>query len=211
MNGWGFWLSLGLLGAYHGINPAMGWLFAVALGFQEQRARAVWWALLPIALGHAIAIGGVVVVVRMLEVQIPLRVLRWAGAAVLAAFGVYRLVRTRHPRWVGMRVRFHDLVLWSMIMATAHGAGLMLIPWLIGSRMDPASVHAHMPIDATSSGYMGLSVVAVHTLGYFLTMGIVAWVVYTRLGVAVLRRMWINFDTLWAIVLIAAGVVTVLL
>ncbi len=208
MSGWGFWLSLGLLGAYHGINPAMGWLFAVALGFQEQRARAVWWALFPIALGHAIAIGGVVLAVLLLEVQIPLQTLRWTGALILATFGTYRLIRTRHPRWVGMRVRFHDLVVWSAIMATAHGAGLMLIPWLIGPHVHRASAYAGIH---TTSGHMGLGVVAVHTLGYFLTMGIVAWVVYTRVGVAVLRRMWINFDTLWALVLIAAGVVTVIL
>ncbi len=122
------WLALLGLGAFHGINPGMGWLFAVALGLQEQRRSAVWSALPPIAVGHALSVGLVVALVVVIRASISYEVLRWVAAAVLIGFGIYRLVRTRHPRWVGMRVGFRDLTLWSFLMASAHGAGLMLVP-----------------------------------------------------------------------------------
>src|SRR5437870_6036037 len=126
------WLVLVGLGAFHGINPGMGWLFAVALGLQEQSQRAVRRALLPIALGHAASIGVVVVAVSLLQAVLPEQLMRYLCAALLGAFGLWRLVRARHPRWVGMRVGFRDLMLWSFLMATAHGAGLMIVPILLG-------------------------------------------------------------------------------
>src|SRR5262249_20727403 len=108
--------------------PAMGWLFAVALGLQEQKRVAVFRALPPIALGHALSIGFVVAIVLMARITLPRLTLKFAAAAVLFAFGTYRLFRSRHPNWAGMRVGFRDLTIWSFIMASAHGAGLMLIP-----------------------------------------------------------------------------------
>ena len=107
------WLALALLGAYHGLNPAMGWLFAVALGLQEQRRRAVLQAFFPIALGHAFAILVAVLVVGVAQIVVPFDVLRYAGAGVLILFGLYKLARRKHPRWVGMRVGFKDLTVWS--------------------------------------------------------------------------------------------------
>ncbi|MCA1837811.1 MAG: hypothetical protein LC674_03325, partial [Actinobacteria bacterium] len=126
------WLALALLGAYHGLNPAMGWLFAVALGLQEQRRSAVLRALPPIALGHAVAILLAVVVIGVAQIVVPLDVLRYVCGGVLILFGLYKLLRRKHPRWVGMRVGFRDLTAWSFLMASAHGAGLMLIPVLLG-------------------------------------------------------------------------------
>src|SRR5688572_2513518 len=93
-------LTLILLGTYHGLNPAMGWLFAVALGLQERRLGAVLHALSPIALGHALAILSTVLVVGLLQIMIPLEVVKYVGAGVLILFGIYKLVRQRHPRWV---------------------------------------------------------------------------------------------------------------
>jgi uncharacterized membrane protein len=124
------WGALLLLGAFHGLNPGMGWLFAVALGLQEKRRQAVLRAVLPIAVGHAASIGVVVLVVGVMQVMLPELLLQWLCAGVLIAFGLYRLFRVRHPRWVGMRVGFQDLTLWSFVMASAHGAGLMLVPLL---------------------------------------------------------------------------------
>jgi hypothetical protein len=126
------WLALLGLGAFHGINPGMGWLFAVALGLQEQRRGAVLRALLPIALGHALSIGVVVLAIGLLHDALPEAWVRWPVGLGLAAFGAYKLVRCRHPRWVGMRVSALDLTWWSFLMATAHGAGLMLAPVLLG-------------------------------------------------------------------------------
>ena len=133
VQGPGGWAVLALLGlgALHGINPAMGWLFAVALGLQEKRARAVWRALPPLALGHALAIAVVVAVFTTIGVLVPMRVLRWGVALLLAGFGVYRLFRHAHFRYGGMRVGARELTIWSFLMATAHGAGLMVLPFVL--------------------------------------------------------------------------------
>jgi hypothetical protein len=126
------WLML-LLGAYHGINPGMGWLFAVALGMQERKGSAVARALVPIALGHALAIGIVVLAAAFLGMALPREAIRYPVAALLFGLGIYSLVRHHHPRWVRMQVGFRDLTLWSFLIATAHGAGLMVLPVLLGS------------------------------------------------------------------------------
>jgi hypothetical protein len=209
------WLALAALGAYHGLNPAMGWLFAVALGLQERRRGAVLQALPPIALGHAVAISLAVVVVGVAQIMVPLDVLRYVCAGVLILFGLYKLARRKHPRWVGMRVGFRDLTAWSFLMATAHGAGLMLVPVLLG--LSPNG-HAHAGHDhgahaAHASHLSGpaladLAAVGLHTLAMFAVMGVVAVLVYERLGVMVLKRAWFNLDLVWAGALIAAGVVT---
>jgi hypothetical protein len=126
------WLTLALLGAYHGINPGMGWLFAVALGLQERSRAAVLRAFVPIALGHALSIGLVVALLGMAQAFVAPTTLRNVGAVALIIFGLYKLLAPMsHPRWVGMRVNFRDLTLWSFLMATAHGAGLMLAPILL--------------------------------------------------------------------------------
>ena len=126
------WLML-LLGAYHGLNPGMGWLFAVALGMHEQKGSAVAKSLVPIALGHALAIGSVVLIALFLGMTLPLTVIRYFVAATLVGLGIFCLVRHWHPRWVRMQVGFRDLTVWSFLMASAHGAGLMVVPVLLGS------------------------------------------------------------------------------
>ncbi len=203
------WLSYTLLGVFHGINPGMGWLFAVALGMQEKRRSAVIGALFPMALGHAISIGVVVLVIVLAQQRISTNVLGIVCAVVLFGFGLYKLFRTRHPRWVGMRVNFKDLTIWSFLMASAHGAGLMLAPLLL--RM-PAAGHSghmhHAPVNMTDSATMLLSAVGVHTLSFFVVTGIVAVVVYEVVGLALLRKAWFNLDMLWSIALMIAGIVT---
>lgn len=207
------WLTLVLLGAYHGLNPAMGWLFAVALGLQEQRRGAVLQALPPIALGHAIAISLAVLVLGLSQIAVPLNVLRYACAGVLIAFGLYKLIRRKHPRWVGMRVGFRDLTMWSFLMATAHGAGLMLIPVLLGlsSTMPVQEAHAHGALagpTGSAAVLVDLTAVGLHTLALFAVMGVIAIIVYEKLGVMILKRTWINLDLLWAGTLVAAGIIT---
>ena len=204
------WLVLVGLGAFHGINPGMGWLFAVALGLQEQSQRAVRRALLPIALGHAVSIGVVVLAVGLLQAVLPEQVVRYFCTALLVGFGLWRLVRARHPRWVGMRVGFGDLMLWSFLMASAHGAGLMLVPLLLQWPVPDAS-HARLiaalwPQAAATSPALVLAAVSVHTLSLFLVTSAVALLVYEKLGVAFLRHAWFNLDVLWAAALFIAGV-----
>jgi hypothetical protein len=216
VNGLWPWLVIFGLGLFHGVNPAMGWLFAVALGLQEQKRAAVLRALLPIALGHALSIGIIIAAVLMARVSIPHRTLKIAAAAILFAFGLYRLFRSRHPNWVGMRVGFGDLTLWSFIMASAHGAGLMLVPLFLTSPADPSahhieahssSEHAHAWEFANFSTPSLLTAsVAVHTLGYLLMTAIVATLVYEKLGLGMLRRAWFNVDLIWMLALMITAV-----
>jgi hypothetical protein len=210
------WLSLLALGAFHGLNPAMGWLFAVALGLQERRLRAVVAALGPIALGHALAIGLAAVVVGMLGVVIPQRVLLALGGAALLGFAAYKVAtRFRHPRWVGMQVGPRELVLWSFLMASAHGAGLMLVPVLAGLRGEgvPSTLAhaahlghvAHQSPASTSSLLPVFAAVGLHSVAMLAVAGVVAVVVYQKLGVEVLRRAWVNLDFIWVGALVVVG------
>jgi hypothetical protein len=209
------WLVLLGLGALHGINPGMGWLFALCLGLQERRRTAVLAALPPIALGHALSVGLVVLLIAMLSTQLRPELLKCASAAVLIAYGGYRAVRSRHPRWVGMRVGFRDLTLWSFLMASAHGAGLMLVPVFLAawSSDAPAMMHhhpgsgheGHLPLGA---GPLVLTAaVIVHTLGHLIVAGLIALLFFEKLGLAILKRAWFNIDFAWALALVATGVI----
>jgi hypothetical protein len=206
------WLML-LLGAYHGLNPGMGWLFAVALGMQEQRGSAVTRSLVPIAIGHALAIGSVVLTATFLGMTLPLAAIRYFVAAILVGLGIFCLVRHQHPRWVRMRVGFRDLTLWSFLMASAHGAGLMVVPVLLGNTTVEAQsrMAGHNHISPTASPLAGILATCVHTMAYLAVTGLVAWVVYRKLGLAILRRAWFNFDLVWAAALAATGLVTLLI
>jgi hypothetical protein len=206
------WLAVFGLGIFHGINPAMGWLFAVALGLQEQKRAAVFRALLPIVLGHAVSIGIIIGVVLVARISVPHRTLKIAAAVILFAFGLFRLLRSRHPNWVGMRVGFGDLTLWSFIMASAHGAGLMLVPFFLQSSAareshhhDTHQMHAWAFANFNAPSLLITSVV-VHTLGYLLATALLAILVYEKLGVAILRRAWFNIDFVWMLALMITGV-----
>jgi hypothetical protein len=210
------WLSLLALGAFHGLNPAMGWLFAVALGLQERRLRAVVAALGPIAVGHALAIALAGLAVGALGLVVPQRALLALGGAALLAFAASKLAtRFRHPRWVGMRVGPRELVLWSFLMASAHGAGLMLVPVLVQLRGEGVSSalahaehfgHAGHPAPAGHEALLPtLAAVGLHSAAMLAVAGVLAVLVYQQLGVEVLRRAWINLDLIWAGALVIAG------
>ena len=199
------WPTLFLLGAYHGINPGMGWLFAVARGMQEHRARAVAWSLPPIALGHALAIGVVVLIAQLAQVALPMLYIRIGVGVTLVGLGVYKLFRSRHFRWGGMQVGFRDLTIWSFLMASAHGAGLMVLPVTLAA----AGPHAHH-MAASQDAASGAWATLIHTLGYFAVTASVALLVYQKLGLAMLRRSWFNLDLIWAVALVVTGFVALL-
>lgn len=206
------WLML-LLGGYHGINPGMGWLFAVALGMQERKGIAVARALVPIALGHALSIGSVVLTAAFLGMALPREAIRYPVAAILFGLGIFSLVRHYHPRWVRMQVGFRDLTLWSFLIATAHGAGLMLLPVLLSSSTVQASdqMAGHHHTSAADSPLAALLATAVHTAAYLAVTGTIAWLVYRKFGLAVLRKSWLNLDMVWAATLMVTSVVTLLI
>src|SRR5262250_3237474 len=191
------WHAIFLLGAFHGVNPGMGWLFAVALGMQQGSARGVWRALPPIALGHLVAVGGVVLTALLLGLVIPLFILKIGVALVLTIFGVYRLWRHRHPRFGGMQVGFRDLSIWSFLMASAHGAGFMVLPFIIKFSQPVSAIagHAHRAschVASLGTPWRGAAALGIHTLSYLAVMTLVAWLVYRRFGLALLRTAWFN-------------------
>ena len=211
------WLSLLLLGAAHGINPAMGWLFAVGRGLQRRDRREVWRALGPLALGHALAIAVAVVGALALGEVLPARWLRWLVAAALAGVGADGLVRHRHISLGGMRVGARELATWSFLVATVHGAGLMVLPFVLGTRPTTSTMlHHHHGASVAMAGTVGLDPLGItaplmHTVGYLVVTAGIAVVVYEKVGLRILRRAWINVNVLWAASLIAAGVLTALL
>jgi hypothetical protein len=210
------WAVLALLGAYHGLNPAMGWLFALALGLQEKRRSAVIGALFPIALGHASAIALAILLLRFLQHFLPMNILKWSVAAILFALGAYRIFRARHPQGCGMRASRKDLFVWSLLMASAHGAGLMLIPVLLAQPMlgmAPAMAETAPAVSQPLNASVVVLAVLVHTVSMLVVAGILALLffeTYENLGLRLLRHTWFNFDLLWAIALLVAGCASLL-
>jgi hypothetical protein len=193
----------------------MGWLFALALGLQEKRRRAVITALLPIAAGHTAAIAGAIFLFRTIQSFLPIETLKWMVAIILFSLGVYRMFRASHPRGAGMRVGSGELLVWSFLMASAHGAGLMIIPVLLAHPMHgmkhTMAGMAMMP-QPLSITTLALAVV-VHTASMLIVAGILAvlfFEFYEKLGLRLLRHTWVNFDLLWAIALLVAGFVALL-
>jgi hypothetical protein len=168
------WAMLMALGAFHGINPGMGWLFAVALGMQEGRRGAVLRALVPLGAGHALAVAGAIGAALAIGFAIPLSSLRWPTAGVLVSLGAFRLFRHRHPRWAGMRVSMGALTVWSFLMATAHGAGLMVVPVFMGMSMSGAGKHAHHMPAAAAGADAALLAAGLHAVGYLVVTAFVA-------------------------------------
>jgi hypothetical protein len=213
-------LSLLLLGAAHGLNPAMGWLFAVGRGLQERDRRALWRALGPLAAGHALAIGCAIALAVAMGHVLPLHWVRWVVAASLLAVGVDGLLHHRHVRLAGMRVSARRLATWSFLMASAHGAGLMVLPFVLGTSTPMPAMHSHgmasMAVDASprAASIASLDAAAliaplVHTLGYLIVTIVLAWLVYEKLGLRILRRAWINVNAVWCSALIVAAVAVV--
>jgi hypothetical protein len=197
------------LGAYHGINPGMGWLFAVALGLQQGSARGVWRALPPIAAGHALSVGSVLVTAGLAQIVLPPAVLNVLIAGLLISMGLYRLWRHGHPRFGGMQVGFRDLTAWSFLMASAHGAGLMVLPFVMPppAALSAAShEHAQHIASANAAGASAIAF-AIHTMSYLVVTTLAAWVVYRKLGLGLLRTAWFNVDRAWAAALVVTGIV----
>ena len=197
-----------LLGAFHGINPGMGWLFAVALGMQERRLGAVWRALIPLTLGHALAIASVVLLAVAAGVAAPFASLKLPVAVTLGSLGVYRLIRHRHITGGGMRVGTAGLTTWSFLMATCHGAGLMILPIFLGMTAPAQGSSCHLPGAVSANAAAAANATLVHGAGYLIATA-AAWIVFTRVGVGILRQAWFNLDLLWAVALIATGILTV--
>ena len=193
------WLTLVGLGLYHGLNPAMGWLFAVALGLQRGSQRVVLVSILPIALGHAAAVAAVLLGVLTLGLVIDRVILIRLIGIVLIAWAVWlALYGHRHRVRVGMRTGLAGLVLWSFLMASGHGAGLMLIPAL-------APICGSLSADTAVPS--GLAALTIHSVAMMLSIAAISIAVYKWVGVDFLRRGWINLDLVWTMALGVSGVI----
>jgi hypothetical protein len=203
------WAMLLALGAFHGINPGMGWLFAVALGMQERRRAAVLTALLPLGLGHALAVAAAVGLALAMGTVIPMAWLRWPVAGLLIALGALRVFRHMHPRWASMRVSRRRLMMWSFLMATAHGAGLMVVPVFMGMGAATAGEQVcHGMAGARLGAGPAFVATVLHAIGYLAVTAVVAIAVFEKLGVGLLRTAWVNLDLVWAAALVLTGALT---
>jgi hypothetical protein len=215
VHGWWPWLVMAGLGAYHGANPAMGWLFAVSLGMQDKDRKSVTRALIPIAIGHEMSIALVAGLVVTLGVLTDSSVLHVGAAIALIAFGIFRFAKPRaHFRWVKGQVNRRELTWWSFLMSTAHGAGLIVAPVLIGTSAAQASTgHDHdiqdMKLGMLSIPETGLAIM-LHVGTMLVVMGVISLLVYEKLGVRVLRKTWVNSDHLWASAFVFAGALTLI-
>jgi hypothetical protein len=209
-------VTVALLGAYHGLNPAMGWLFAVGLGMQDRNRRGVLRALPPIAAGHQLAIAAVAALVVGLGTFADPRPLHLGAAGALIGFGLFRFLRPRaHARWTTMRVTRKELTWWSFLMSSTHGAGLMVVPILLGAgAVDAAHAqggHGHDAVAATVGAGDAAVALAVHVGAMLAVMAVVALLVYEKLGLTFLRRAWVNSDQVWAGAFVVAGVATLVM
>jgi hypothetical protein len=197
------WLILIALGAFHGLNPAMGWLFAVTLGLYRKSRATVLLSLVPIALGHALAIALVVYAVLILDTAIDARTFRILSGVLLIGWGIYHaLYGHKHRLRIGLSTGLIGLGVWSFVMATAHGAGMMLIPVLMP--LEQAGAHAqHVPL--TASFAVASLAVLVHSVAVLAVTGVVALLVYDWIGIDFLTRGWINLDLVWTAALIGIG------
>jgi hypothetical protein len=195
------WLSFVGLGAFHGLNPAMGWLFAVALGLHRQSRSAVVVSLVPIAIGHAVSIMTIAVVLVFVGILFPYELVQIGSGVLLIAWAGYHWrFGHRHRVRFGMQVGLWGLAVWSFLMATAHGAGLMLWPVLT-----PLCVTNGVALDVGRSAAAVLAGVGLHTLAMLATTGLIAALVYRWLGLALLRSAWFNVDLVWVGALAATG------
>jgi hypothetical protein len=194
-------IAIAGLGAFHGLNPAMGWLFAVALGLHRQSRATVFVSLIPIAIGHAVAIAAVALALVVTGLVIPQRPLRIGAAILLLGWAAYHLrFGHRHRVRFGMQVGLWGLAVWSFLMATAHGAGIMLWPALM-----PLCFPAGAAPGLADPAVAALAGTGLHTAAMLGVTAAVAVIVYDWLGVGVLRHAWLNLDLLWTFGLVATG------
>jgi hypothetical protein len=202
------WLALAGLGFFHGINPAMGWLFAVALGLHRRGLRTVLLSLVPIALGHATAIALVLVAALALGLMVDQVIAGRVAAVLLIGWALWHVVRghRQRPR-VGMQTGLVGLAVWSCFVATAHGAGLMLIPVLMPICLSGTPLDALAPAESIP---IAMAALGVHTGVMLTTIGLVSIAVYEWIGLAFLRSHWINLDLIWIAALGLSGALLIL-
>jgi hypothetical protein len=209
----GLWLAVIASGLYHGVNPGMGWPLVVSAGLMGRSRKDLAAALPPLAAGHILA-----TLVILLPFALASALLQWqhevriVASVMVIAFGIFRLISRRHPRAL-VRIKPTQLALWSFAIATAHGAGLMLLPIYFGicSIDRPNAAHQAASILMTQNLSMALLVSVAHALAMVAAGGLIALLVYAWLGLKFLSLVWFNLDLTWAISLILIGGIGIIL
>lgn len=201
------WATVVASGIFHGLNPAMGWPLAVSAGLMGRGRRDLVAALGLLALGHFLAMAVVLAPFSLMMALVQWqREIRVGAALLVIAAGVWLLIRRRHPRFIA-RIRPTQLALWSFAVATAHGAGLMLVPIYLGLCRAQDLDRGHQAAGALIGGDLAtaVAVAIVHTATMILTGGVIAVAVQAWLGLKFLSRSWFNLDAVWAVSLIVVG------
>jgi hypothetical protein len=208
------WLAVIVLGLYHGLNPSMGCPLAVANGLAARRGTAVFATAWPLGVGHFLAMAIVLVPFVLLAWYVEWsRAIRVGAGVAIVLFGIWRLLDRRHPRFLA-RVRPTQLAWWSLLVATAHGAGLMLVPIALGlcsARSGDASAHAMLARSMQAGLVTALGVAVVHTVTMIAAGVGLAWAVYRHLGLRFLTVGWLDLEAVWGASLVVTGTLSVLL
>lgn len=206
----GLWLAVVASGLYHGVNPGMGWPLAVSAALLGKGREDLWPALGALAIGHFIAMAGILLPFALMTMLVDWqREIRIAAGLIVVAFGLFLFIRNRHPRFLA-RIPPSRLALWSFLAATAHGAGLMLVPIYLGlCTTEELRAMGHEAVGALMTNNIMLAgvVSAVHTLAMIAAGGIVAWIAYRYVGTKLVTRSWFNLDAVWALSLIVVGLI----
>ena len=206
----GLWLAVIGSGLYHGVNPGMGWPLAVSAGLMGNGRRDLFAALGPLAGGHLLAMMGIllpfVVMSALITWQQEIRI---AAALILIAVGIWLFFNRRHPRFLA-RIKPTQLALWSFAVATAHGAGLMLVPIYLGlCRVEEIDV-GHQAAATLIGGNLVVAILVsvVHAGAMIATGGMIAFAVLEWLGLKFLSKSWFNLDAIWALSLVLIGAIS---
>jgi hypothetical protein len=202
----GLWLAVVVSGVYHGVNPGMGWPLAVSAALMDGGRRALLRALGALAAGHFLAMIGILLPFVAMTVLVEWqRGIRIGAALLVSGLGLWLLVNRRHPRFLA-RVAPSRLALWSFLAATAHGAGLMLVPVYLGL-CGAGTDSGHLAAAALMARNVGVSlaVAIVHTAAMIASGGAIAVAVHRWLGLRFLSRSWFNLDLVWALSLVLVG------
>jgi hypothetical protein len=187
------WLAVAGVGALHGLNPATGWMFAAAWGLRSHDRGQALRALLPIGAGHAASVALVAgaVALGLSMDRVLLQVLAGVLLAGVAGRHLWRRRAGRHGARPAAPAGHAGLALWSFMMSTAHGAGLMLVPALVPLCMGDAP--AAREITASGSLLLALAAVGVHSLAMLVVTGLVAVGVCRGVDAGAGRlRMWLS-------------------
>ena len=206
------WWAVIFSGIYHGVNPGMGWPLAVSAALFERKKSAMIKASAMLATGHFLAMIIILLPFSMMYFLVNNeREIRLGAGVLVIAMGIYLLINRRHPKILA-RIHPAKLGLWSFLAATAHGAGLMLVPIYLGicgllvlGESVSGTGHAAAQVLMSSNIVTAFLVAATHTFAMTFAGAAIALFVYNWFGLKFISKSWFNLDLIWAFSLIIVG------